>query len=329
MDLEIRHLQLIAGIAREGSMTKAAGGLHLTQSALSHQLRDIESRFNTPFFLRVGKRMVLTPAGRRVLESATRIVEELGRVEEDIRRMATNGDGIIRVATQCNTGYHWLPPLLAAFSRKHPRVGISIMPDNTDRPVEALLEGQLDLAILTDEPSDRRLRLRRLFADEMIALVAREHRLAARRWISPRDLADEHLLLYSSSPDDSFVLKRVLRPAGLVAARLSFIMLTEAMIAMARAGIGVAVLPRWSAQQAIANRWVAPLSITRRGIRRFWTAATLKAQPVSPWLADFIELIAERAMPVSACLPVEARSGAAGQRRRPRAGTRDVSRRSA
>ena len=297
MDLEIRHLQLVAGIARDGSMTKAASGLRLTQSALSHQLRDIESRFNTPFFLRVGKRMVLTASGRRILESATRILEELARVEEDIRRIANRGEGIIRVATQCNTGYHWLPPLLATFGRKHPRVSISIMPDNTDRPVEALLGGQLDLAILTDEPSDSRLRLRRLFADEMIALVTRDHRFASRTWISPRELAAEHLLLYSSSPDDSFVLKRVLGPAGLVPARLSFIMLTEAMIEMARAGLGVAVLPRWSAQQAIATRSVVPLSLSRRGIRRHWTAATLKAQPMSRWLEDFIELIVERAMP--------------------------------
>src|SRR4029450_1374737 len=136
MDLEVRHLRLVAGIAEARSMTKAAVGLHLTQSALSHQLRDTESRFNTPFFLRVGKRMVLTAAGRRVLESATRILEELGRVEEDVRRIAGNGEGIIRVPTQSNTGYPWLPPLLATFSRKHPRVNISIRPDNTDRPVQ-------------------------------------------------------------------------------------------------------------------------------------------------------------------------------------------------
>jgi LysR family transcriptional regulator, regulator for metE and metH len=297
VDLEVRHLRLVAAIARDGSMTKAAGSLHLTQSALSHQLRDIESRFNTPFFLRVGKRMVLTAAGRRVLDSATRVLDELARVEEDIRRIAGSGEGIIRVATQCNTGYHWLPPLLASFTRKHPRVNISIRPDNTDRPVEALLEGQLDLAILTDEPSDARLRLRRLFADEMIALVTREHRFATRTWISPRELAAEHLLLYSSSPDDSFVLKRVLAPAGVAPARLSFIMLTEAMIEMARAGLGVAVLPRWSAQAAITTRSVVPLSLTRRGIRRYWTAATLKAAPMPVWLADFIELITERALP--------------------------------
>jgi LysR family transcriptional regulator, regulator for metE and metH len=81
---------------------------------------------------------------------------------------------------------------------------------------------------------------------------------------------------------------------------VSFIMLTEAMIEMARAGLGVAVLPRWSAQPVIATRSVVPLSITRRGIRRYWTAATLKAETPPPWLDHFIDMIAERAMPARA-----------------------------
>jgi LysR family transcriptional regulator for metE and metH len=297
MDLEVRHLRLIAGIAEAGSMTKAATGLHLTQSALSHQLRDIESRFNTAFFLRVGKRMVLTAAGRRVLESAGRILDELGRVEEDIRQLAQQRDGMIRVATQCNTGYHWLPPLLARFNRKHPRVSVSIMADATDRPVQALVNGQIDLAILTNDVIDPRLRLRRLFTDEMVALVSRQHPWASRAWVSPRQLATEHLLLYSSAPEESFVLRRILGPAGLTPTRFTFIMLTEAMIEMAKAGLGVAVLPRWSAQAAIATRSIVPLSITRRGIRRNWTAATLKALAEPAWLADFIELIAAQALP--------------------------------
>jgi LysR family transcriptional regulator, regulator for metE and metH len=297
MDLEVRHLRLIAGIAEAGSVTRAALGLHLTQSALSHQLRDIESRFNTRFFLRVGKRMVLTAAGRRVLESAVRILDDLGRVEEDVRQLAQQRDGVIRVATQCNTGYHWLPPLLARFNRKHPRVTVSIKTDATDRPVQALFDGELDLAILTNDVSDRRLRLRRLFIDEMVVLVPRRHAWASREWVSPRQMATEHLLLYSSSPQESFVLQRVLAPAGLTPARLSFIMLTEAMIEMAKAGLGVAVLPRWSAQPAITNRSLAALSITRRGIRRSWTAATLKAQTEPVWLTDFIDLIAAQAFP--------------------------------
>jgi LysR family transcriptional regulator, regulator for metE and metH len=298
VDLELRHLRLVAGIADAGSMTKAAEQLHLTQSALSHQLRDIEGRLGTPFFTRLGRRMVLTAAGRRVLDSARRVIAEVERAEQDVRRLAGHGDGTIRVCTQCNTGYHWLAPLLAAFQRKHPRVVVHIAADATARPVEALLDGRVDLAILIDPPADRRFRLRPLFADEMVAIVAKTHPLAKKRWVGAADLAPEHLLLYTSRPEESFLLRRVLAPASLVPARVSFIMLTEAMIELARAGTGVGVLPRWSAQRAIASGAVVALSITRRGMRRQWVAATLAAQDDPPFVTDFIDLVAERALPV-------------------------------
>jgi len=298
VDLEIRHLRLVAGIADAGTMTAAADRLCLTQSALSHQLRDIEGRVGTPFFVRMGRRMVLTAAGRRVLDAARRVIGEVERAEEDLRRLAGHTDGSIRVCTECNTGYHWLGPLLTSFRRKHPRVVVHVAAEATGDPVPALLDGRVDLAILIDPDPDKRLRLRPLFGDEMVAIVAKDDPLAKRRWVSAEDLAGQHLLLYTSRPDDSFVLRRLLRPAGLTPARVSFIMLTEAMIELARAGTGVGVLPRWSAQRAIASGGVAALSLTRRGMRRQWVAATLAAQPDPPYVVDFLDLLADRAIPV-------------------------------
>ena len=300
MDLEIRHLQLVAGIADAGSMTRAAGHLHLTQSALSHQLRDIEGRLGTALFTRVGRRMVLSEAGRRVLEAARCVLGEVQRAEEEVRRIAGHGAGTIRVCTQCYTGYHWLAALLATFQARHPNVTVNVAADATDRPVEALLDGRIDLAILIDPAKDRRLRIRPLFNDEMVAIVAKAHPLARRTWVAPEALAAEHLLLYSSDPQNSFAFRRILEPNGLVPARVSFIMLTEAMIELARAGTGVGILLRWSAQRAIASGAIAALSITRRGMRRQWAAATLAAQPDPPYLSDFIDLVAERALPVRA-----------------------------
>jgi LysR family transcriptional regulator for metE and metH len=241
--------------------------------------------------------MILTEAGRRVLETARRVIGDLEQAEADLRRLAGHTDGSIRVCTECNTGYHWLGPLLTIFRRKHPRVTVHVAAEATASPAHALLDGRVDLAILIDPSADKRLRLRPLFGDEMVAIVAKSDPLAARRWISPEDLAAQHLLLYSSSPDDSFALRRVLRPAGLTPARVSFIMLTEAMIELARAGTGVGILPRWSAQRAIAGGGVAALSLTRRGMRRQWVAATLAAQPDPPYLVDFLDLLAERAIP--------------------------------
>ena len=104
-------------------------------------------------------------------------------------------------------------------------------------------------------------------------------------------------MIYSSAPEDSFVLTRILEAGGLEPARVSFIMLTEAMTELARAGVGVGVLPRWSAQRAIAAGTVRALSIGRRGVHRQWTAATLAAREEPDYLAAFIDLVAERAGP--------------------------------
>ena len=89
MHLEIRHLKLVAAIAEEGSVTRASHRLHLTQSALSHQLRDAEEQLGTPLFQRLSKKMLLTPAGERLLRSARAVLEELRVAEDDVRRSAT------------------------------------------------------------------------------------------------------------------------------------------------------------------------------------------------------------------------------------------------
>jgi LysR family transcriptional regulator for metE and metH len=244
MELEVRHLRLMTEVAALGSVTRAAERLHLTQSAVSHQLRDIESRLGTPLFHRLGKRMVPTPAGERVLRSASAVLDDLRRAEEDIRQIAREGSGILRLCTQCNTGYHWLPPVLRAFGERYPRVEVQVVVDATTRPVEALLEGKLDLAIVTTEVSDRRIAVRPLFRDEMVLVVSPEHRLASRRRAPAAELASEHLVIYSASRHDSFTFRRVLDPEGVEPAKVTHLMLTEAILEMVKANLGVTVIAK-------------------------------------------------------------------------------------
>src|SRR4030095_9896073 len=113
MNLEVRHLKLVEAIAETRSVTRAGERLHLTQSALSHQLRDIETRLGTPLLLRLNRRMVPTPAGERLLESARTVLAHLRGTEEEIRGMGKKeGEGLLRLAIECYTCYHWLPALL-------------------------------------------------------------------------------------------------------------------------------------------------------------------------------------------------------------------------
>ena len=297
MDIEIRHLQMVTAVAASGSVTQAARDLHLTQSAVSHQLRAIEAWLGTPLFLRLGKRMVVTPAGGRVLETARRVLHDIKTAEEDVRRQGAGEASVIRVCAQCNTGYHWLPPLIDAFRRKHPAVEVSIAVEHTMRPLEALLEGQLDVAIVTNAVRSRHVRARTLFEDEHAAIVAPDHRFAVQAYVSPKDLAEERLLLYASSPDDSFTIQKILKPAGVVATRVSFVMLTEAILEMVKARLGVSVMQTWAIAPALRAGDVRAVPITASGIRRQWQAATLTQAGRVPHVEAFIDLLAARGMP--------------------------------
>lgn len=289
--LDIRDLELVREIADAGSVTRAATRLHLTQSALSHRLRSAEERLGTPLFLRVGKRMVLTPGGERVLSSARRVLGELARTEDDVRALGKARAGVLRLCTQCYTGYHWLPPLLHAFHDKHPSVDVQIVVDATPRPVEALLSGEIDLALLTMSVDDGRLAVRPLFRDEMLAIVAPFHPLASRTWIDPAELATEHLLVYQAERHDNYVYTKVFGPAGIEPARVSQVPLTEAILELVKSGLGVAVLARWAVEPALTAGTVRGVRITKRGIIREWSVATLGDRHAPRWQNDFVDLL--------------------------------------
>jgi len=292
MDLEVRHLRLIAAVAEEGSLTRAGERLHLTQSALSHQLLDIEERLGTPLFHRVSKRMLLTASGERLLHTARRVLVDLEQTEDDIRRFADDRQGVIRITTECYTCYHWLPELMQTFRQKHPRVDLQIDPDATNRPVEALLAGTIDLALMSADVDDRRLTARALFDDEMVLIMNPSHELAARDYIRPKELAGQTLLTYSAL-EENIAYQRVLRPAGLAPRGHMQVRLTEAAIELVRAGMGVSVLSRWAVAPQIAAGTLAARPLTARGLLRQWKAVTLRTARTPAYLDDFVALLAK------------------------------------
>jgi LysR family transcriptional regulator for metE and metH len=298
LNLEVRHLKLIAAVAEEGGITRAANRLHLTQSALSHQLRDIESKLGASLFLRLNKRMVLTQAGERLLSSALGVLCELERVEEDIRHIAENKGGILRISTECYTCYHWLPSTLKVFSKLYPRVEVRIVAEATHHPVEALLGGRLDLAITSSVVRNRKLLFKPLFRDEMVAVVSPDHPLAGRAYLTAKDFSDQHLIVYSLPKEELTIFQRVLMPAGVTPRQLSQIDLTEAIIEMVKAGLGIATMARWAVAPHLKSSTLRAVPLTKNGLHRQWSAAMMKSNSVPPYLMKFVELLAENPIPL-------------------------------
>lgn len=288
--LEIRHLKLLMAVAEKGSVTEAGRRLHVTQSALSHQLRDAEEKLGTALFLRLGKKMVLTPAGEKLLESARKVLDELRGAETHIESLNGGSHGIVRVSTECYTCYHWLPPVLKKFHAKFPHVEVDIVLEATAHPITALLEGKLDLAVVSCPPHNKSLRLTPTCEDEMMIVMGPQHRLATFEYVQPRDLAGETILCYPPKEESTLCLK-VLRPAGIVPERIVAIPLTESIVDMASAGMGVSLLARWAIGSYLQSGRVIARPLSKTGFRRQWYAATLRNRPTPPYLSEFVSLL--------------------------------------
>lgn len=297
MNLDIRHLKLIVAVTEEKSVTKAGERLHLTQSALSHQLRDIEERLGTPLFLRMNKKMILTPAGERLLRTARQVLDELKRTEEHISQMAESRQGTLRLSTECYTCYHWLPGVLKEFRREFPGVEVKIEVEATHRPIQALLHGKLDLAIVSSVQRDNRLQYQPLFEDEVVTIMALDHPLALRPYIRARDFLDQNVISYVS-PDESTLFEKLLRPAGIMPARVSEVPLTEAIIEMVKAGLGVSTLARWAVEEQVASGKIVARPLTSKGFHRQWSAVTLRNDFTPAYLNEFVTLLSRPAMPL-------------------------------
>jgi LysR family transcriptional regulator, regulator for metE and metH len=131
MHVTIPQLVMVEAICKEGTVTAAARRLAVTQPALSHRLRELESQLDSKLFRRDGLRMTVTREGERVARSARAVVEELARLRHDLGQLRSGHQGVLRIATECYTCYDWLPAALERFAAAFPGVDVQILPEAT------------------------------------------------------------------------------------------------------------------------------------------------------------------------------------------------------
>jgi LysR family transcriptional regulator for metE and metH len=289
--LEIADLEMVRAVGRHGSLTRAALHLHTTQSALSHRLTGIEERLGTQVFERLGRTMRPTPAGAKLILEAEAILQHLSRATADARAEGGKAVSVLRLATECYTCYSWLPPVLALYQRTHPRAAIEIILEATRRPVAALLEGQLDVGIVCQPVHDRRLSVEPLFKDELVAIMAPSHPSARFTCLGAEDFAKGPLIIHDYPLEQSSLFRKVLSPGKVMPTRVSRVPLTEAIIEMVKAGLGVGVLARWAVVPHLRAGTLCAKRITTSGLRRQWQVVTLRSGSKRPHQMQFVKLL--------------------------------------
>ncbi|MEW5917969.1 MAG: LysR family transcriptional regulator [Gemmatimonadota bacterium] len=290
--LEMRDLRLVVAVAEHGGLTRAAPHLNATQSALSHQLKELETRLGSPLFERVGRRMIPTMRGERLITRAREILGALCEAEDALIGTGGAPEARIRLATECYTCYHWLPPILQRYSAEYPRVEVQVVADATDQTLPALVTGMIDVAIAHSDVRDRRLTGQKLFKDEVVAIMSPQHPLARKEYIEPADLQGEHVYLYSEL-EHSWVYRAILRPAGVPPRQTTRIALTEATVELVKAGLGIAFLARWAVQPHVRDRTIRAVSYGRTGLHRTWHLVTRKDPEMPVHLRAFTGFLRE------------------------------------
>jgi LysR family transcriptional regulator for metE and metH len=293
--LEVRHLQVIEAVQRLGTVTRAASSLHLTQPAVSHALREIERRLGVAVVVAMGRGIKTTATGDRLAARAREILGALADAEQEARALSGDETSRLRITTECYTCYHWLPKALAQLRRRLPRLQLELVPEATRRPREALRAREVDVALVCRLVEHPEIEYVPLFNDEMVALVAPDHPLASRPFVTAEDFRDQHVVL-QTEPKDSTVIVGFLEPSGVSPARVSTLLLTEALVETVKAGLGVTVLARWAVAPHLREGTLRAIPVTRDGLVRHWWAAFLRGASERPGVAELVDLVRERGL---------------------------------
>ncbi|MCW9705551.1 LysR family transcriptional regulator [Fodinibius salsisoli] len=292
--MELRHLKLVKAVSEEGSLTGAAEQLHLSQSALSHQLRKLEEELGASVFNRINKKLVLTQAGEKVLESARKILDELSKTRREIAQLMDGESGLIRLSTECYTSYHWLPPIIKAFNKRYPKVEIEIKTDSDTSTIKNLLEGELDVALVHEAVKDSNIRYTKLLDDELVTIFNADHPFSEKEVVLPSDFKEETLITHSKNFESSTLNQKVLKRYNITPANITYVQLTGAALEMVRADLGVTVMPYWMASNHLNHTALSYLPLTRQGLLRKWKIATLKDQHTPSYIRHFTQLLKEK-----------------------------------
>jgi len=292
--LDAKQLRTFLTIVDMQSFTRAGRRLGLSQSAISQQVSGLEKELGVQLLVRSGAGARPSSAGEVLLQYARQI---LSRVDEAQRVLADYDSadlGVLRIGAGGAVCHYLLPAILKEFHDNFPRIDLHVHSGHTALTLERILDGQLDIGIVTLPVTQPKLRITELGRDELIAIAAPGHAWAERRRVQPADFAGETMLIYERRSQTFRLIERVLLEAGVFPRAGMEMDHLEAVIEMVRVGLGVAVVPRWTVQNEIARRELVGLAIGKSGLQRSWALVLSELTHPPQRLRAFVRLCSER-----------------------------------
>ena len=292
--IDLKHLRTLAALRKTGNLTRAADMLHLTQSALSQQIRLLEAEYGL-MFERKTVPLAFTAVGLRLLELADRIFPAIEETKRDLSRLKDGTAGSLRIVVECHTCFDWLMPAMDVFRSLWPEVELDILSGFHTDPVALLHQQRADLAILGTPEPEPGIVFRPLFHFDIVALLANNHPLNREAFLRPEHFIDQTLITYPVADDMLDIMQQVLIPAKISPERRTS-ELTIAILQLVASGRGIAALPLWAVKSYLDRKYVASRPITKTGLKGKLYAALCTGMASKAYINDFIRLIREKSL---------------------------------
>ena len=290
MHIEFRHLRTIKAIHEAGGLARAADQLHITQSALSHQVKGLEDQAGVELFVRRSKPLKLSGAGKRLLALAEKILPEVEALEADFKGLQSGRTGRLHIAIECHACFEWLFPVLEKFRQAWPDVDVDIRPGLAFDALPALGREEVDLVVSSDPEDIEDVDFTALFDYEPVFVASSQHALAQKDFVDAADFRGQTLITYPVDRARLDVFSQLLTPAKVEPAAVRQVELTAVILLLVASNRGVAVLPDWVVREVRYSSDYVTRPLTEGGLTRRLYAATRSDDTTKPFMAHLLRL---------------------------------------
>ena len=295
MHIEFRHLRTIKAIHEAGGLARAADQLHITQSALSHQVKGLEDQAGVELFVRRSKPLKLSSAGMRLLRLAEQVLPQVEALQAEFGALRDGSSGRLHIAIECHACFEWLFPVLEQFRRTWSDVDVDIRPGLAFDALPALLKEEVDLVVSSDPEELPGVEFVELFDYAPVFVAASSHPLAQKPYVDAADFRSETLITYPVERTRLDVFSQLLIPAKVEPAAVRQAELTAVILLLVASNRGVSVLPDWVVREVKYSNDYVTRPLTENGLTRRLYAAVRSDERDKPYMQKLIELARQEA----------------------------------
>lgn len=287
--MEIKFLKLIKTIAEEGSIAGSSEKLFLTQSALSHQLKDLEIQLGFKVFYRTRNKWELTEEGDVLYKTACTVIDSIGSGLNAIQQIRSGAAGTIKISTECYSFYQGLPLFIQKMKVLYPGIDVDLVLEATHKPVVKVISNEIDIAVVTSKPSgNKELVSVEIFEDEIFAVMHQENILNDSEYLIADDFLQAHLIIHSFPLKTVSVYEEFLNPNGILPLKISAVPLTEVTLEMVQANIGITCMPKWALKSFKLSDELKFKKIGSNGLKRKHYLIVRKSDIGKKYVNDFL-----------------------------------------